>query len=127
MTNQAAFDAALRLIGEEPGATDIGDYTARGPHLVCAACRALGALDRLCRGALGHEEQAMPGGGEYALTDVFPLCDELLPAAAAHIAAGLLFDENPVQSDRCFARFTAETEAMLSSLPAAVETIAQRY
>lgn len=127
MTNQAAFDAALRLIGEEPGAADIGDYTARGPHLVCAACRTLGALDRLCREALGYAEQAMPAGGEYALTDTFPLCDELLPAAAAHIASALLFDENPTQSDRCYARFAAEAEAVLSSLPATVEAIAERY
>ena len=127
MTNQAAFDAALRLIGEEPGAADLSDYTARGPHLVCAACRALAAPDRLCRGALGYAEQGMPAGGEYALSDAFPLCDELLPAAAAHIASGLLFDENPVMSDRCYSRFAAEIEAVLSSLPSVVEPIAERY
>lgn len=127
MTNQAAFDAALRLIGEEPGAVDLGDYTARAPHLVCAACRALSALDRLCRGTLGYAEQVLPAGGEYALGDTFPLCDELLPATAAHIASGLLFDENPVQSDRCYARFTAEANAVLGGLPAAVEPITERY
>lgn len=127
MTNQDAFDAALRLIGEEPGAADIADYTARGPYLVCEACHALAASDRLCRSALGYTEQAMPVGAAFALGEVFPLCGELLPAAAAHIASGLMFDENPVLSDRCYSRFAAALAAVLSGLPAAVETITQKY
>ena len=127
MTNQEAFDAALRLIGEEPGAEDIGDYLARGPYLVCEACRALAAADRLCRGALGYAEQVMPEGSAFALSETFPLCGELLPAAAAHIASGLMFDENPILSERCDARCSAALTAVLSGLPAAVEPIAQKY
>ena len=127
MTNQDAFDAALRLIGEEPGAEDIGDYLARGPYLVCEACRALAASDRLCRAAFGYAEQMMPAGSAFALSDEFALCGELLPAAAAHIASGLMFDENAALSDRCYGRFTAALAAVLSGLPAAVEEITQRY
>ena len=127
MTNQDAFDAALRLIGEEPGAEDIGDYLARGPYLVCEACRALAAADRLVRSALGYTEQVMPAGSAFMLSGEFPLCGELLPAAAAHIASGLMFDENAVLSERCYGRFTAALAAVLSGLPAAVEGIVQRY
>lgn len=127
MTNQTAFDAALRLIGEEPGSVGLADYTARGPYLICAACRALAALDRLCRGALGYAEQAMPLGAEFALEDTFPLCDDLLPAAAAHIASALLFDENPVLSDRCYTRFAEAAEAVLAGLPTRIESITNRY
>lgn len=127
MTNQAVFDAALRLIGEVPGAADLDDYTARGPYLVCAACRALAALDRLCRSAQALGEQSLPDGGEYALADAFPLCDDLLPAAAAHIASALLFDENPTLSDRCYARFTEAAQGLLRSLPAVVEEIVEKY
>lgn len=127
MTNQDAFDAALRLIGEEPGAEDLADYTARGPQLVCGACRALAAADRLCRSAFGYAEQALPTGIEWPLGGDFPLCEELLSAAAAHIASTLLFDENPVLSDRCWVRFTAEVNALLGSLPAVLESVTERY
>ena len=127
MTNQDVFDAALQLIGEVPGGEDLGDYTARAPALVCAACRALAALDRLCRAAAGEEAQTLPAGGAYALGEEFPLCDALLPAAAAHLAASLLFDENPTLSDRCFARFRTEVEGVLGGLPASVENVVQRY
>lgn len=127
MTNQAVFDAALRLIGEVPDSPDLADYAARAPHLICAACRALAALDRLCRAALFLGEQSLPSGGAYPLTDTFPLCDDLLPAAAAHVASSLLFDENPSLSDRCYARFTEAAQGLLTSLPAVVEEIVERY
>lgn len=127
MTNQAVLDAALRLIGEVPGSPDLDDYLDRAPSLLCAACRALAAADSLCRSAMGLEAKTLPAGAEYALDDPFPLCDALLPATAAHLAAGLLFDENPSLSERCYARFGETVQALISSLPASLEMITDRY
>ena len=127
MTNQAVYDAALCLIGESAGEPDLSDYLARAPHLLFAACRALAPLDRICRTALGLPEQVLPTGTTYALEDDFPLCDELLSPAAAHVASALLFDENPTLSDRCYLRFSESAQALLAGLPAAVEEIVDRY
>lgn len=127
MTNEAAFGAALRMIGEVPGAHDLADYTARAPHLLCMACRALAALDVLWRGTCGYAAQQLPAGSEYPLDAVFPLCDEMLPAAAAHMASGLLFDESPVQSDRCYSRYERTVYDLIAHLPAKVEAIIDRY
>ncbi len=127
MTNEAAFGAALRMIGEEPGAHDLADYTARAPHLLCMACRALATLDALWREACGEAAQVMPAGGEYPLDAIFPLCDELLPAAAAHMASGLLFDESPSQSDRCYVRYERAVRGLIDALPARVLAIVDRY
>ncbi|MBR7184812.1 MAG: hypothetical protein IKD37_04310 [Clostridia bacterium] len=127
MTNQSAFDAALRLIGELPGSPGLEDYLDRAPSLLCAACRALAAADRHCRSAMGLEEQVLPDGSEFALEDPFPLCDALLPATAAHLAASLLFDENPTLSAQCQARFRETVQDLLAALPASLEMIKNRY
>ena len=127
MTNQAVFDSALHIIGETPGADDLADYTARAPYLICAACRALASVDRMYRLAHGLEESVLPAGSEYALDGIFPLDDALHPAAACHIASALLFDENPVLSDKCHARCTEQIETILAALPAQVVPIEAKY
>ena len=71
MTNQRVLDHALYLMGEDPAAGDIGDYLERAPILLCDACRALAAADRLCRAAAGMEEQVLPGGDAYGLGGIF--------------------------------------------------------
>lgn len=127
MTNEAAFAAALAMIGEDPEAADLGDYRARAPYLLCAACRALATLDVLFRETCGYAAQEMPEGSKFTLSGVFPLCDELLGAAAAHMAAGLLFDESPSQSDRCYTRYTALVYELIAGLPARAIPIRDSY
>ncbi|MBR6709654.1 MAG: hypothetical protein IKL84_08265 [Clostridia bacterium] len=127
MTNQEVFDSALRIIGEEPGAADLADYTARAPYLLCSACRALAGVDRMYRLAHRVGVLVLPRDSEYALDSLFPLSDALHPTAAYHIAAALIFDENPALSDKCHARFVEQTKDILDALPARVELIGQKY
>ena len=127
MTNQRVLDHALHLMGEDPAAGDIGDYLHRAPALLCDACRALAAADRLCRSAAGMEEQVLPGGDAYGLEEDFPLCDALLPAAALYVASGLVFDENPALSERFYGRFSEAVTACIGAIPASVESIANKY
>lgn len=127
MTNRCVLDHALRLMGEDPAADDLGDYLQRAPALLCDACRALAAADRLCRGAAGMEEQVLPGGDAYGPEADFPLCDALLPAAALHVASSLVFDENPALSERFYGRFSETVTACIGAIPATVEPIVNKY
>ena len=127
MTNQNVFDSALRMIGEEPGSAGISDYTARAPYLICAACRALAPVDRMYRLAHGRGVLVLPEESEYPLDEGFPLSPALHSAAACHIAAALLFDENPVLSDKCHTRFAEQARDILAALPARVEQITNQY
>ncbi len=128
MTAQEIFDAALRMVCENPDETqEFEDYTDRAPYLLATCAQECAGLDDLYRRAHELTARSVSIGATIPLTAEFPLSAVFTPAAGYYLSAMLVLDENEAMSDRFFALYSDALAAIQSALPARSETIVQCY
>lgn len=127
MTYRDLYLSAVGMTGEEIGGDTIADYEEAAPYLLATFCRDAAEIDALYRLAHGMSPTTPPSVARIDPEDEFPLSDALTPAATYYLAAMLVADENEKLSDRFFTLYTDSISALITSLPAKITPIEDRY
>lgn len=126
MTCNNIYYLAVRLLGEEPDASDTEDLRRRSAALIGAICTSLAASDGKYRAGSGLAVCEWDGG-ELSLEDEFPLVSRYSTGAAYLLASALVLDENRGLSDELNVRGKYEISSINSEIPASLEKITEVY
>ena len=121
--NQDIYEHALALLSLAHSSSENEDFAEQAPYHLAAFCMENEDLDRWLNPS--HTEDFCRS--YLSLDEEFPLCDRLIPAAALHLAAMLIMDEDTERSDRLYDRYMAELSNIRCGIPSTLESIKNVY
>ena len=127
MKHHEIYEAAVRLVCEDPESVNTDDYYDRAPYILATFLSDCAAQDQRYRKAHGMEAAAVPTVAYADLTEDFAFCDALVLPATYYLAAMLVADENEALCERFFALYTDSIARLQAELPLTSEQIADRY
>ena len=127
MTNREIYQAALVKL-DEPIAQGVNpDYDERAPFLIAQFCRLANPVDKKYRVAYGMEKRTAKLKACPSLDEEFALCEAFEAPAISYIAAELVLCDDERFSERLSSEWIDYMTSIECSLPAALESIADRY
>ncbi len=127
MKNKELYEAALRLLAENPDTGETDDYEERAPYLLAAFCSEAQEVDTALRHAAGDSPLPEFNPVWIPLEGNFPLSAKLTKAACFYLAAMLVIDERPDLSDRLYDQYCSAMASLSSAFPAVTESISDCY
>ena len=127
MQNQEIYDAALRFLGEDPGADENADYEERAPYLLAAFCSEASPLDARLRESGGQNTAPSYSAVFLPLENDFPLLSSLGTAAALYLAAMLILESDEDRSDKLYAQYSDVMSRLYDTIPASLHPITDKY
>ena len=127
MTNQALYDAALRLASEVYAEGENADYEERAEYLLGVLCLRYASLDEAYRTANGLEKASLPTLPHLPLSEEFPLCEVFSAPLSSALAALLVATESPSLANRLERLAADSLDAIRQAIPFQSERITDRY
>ena len=114
MLNVEIYNAALALISQRIGSSDVADYEERAPYLIASFCNTAKSIDVDIRRAKNLTLQSKFSSVCLSLEDEFPLCEYLTSAASLYVAAMLVIDEDEALSDSLYDKYCDSISSMIA-------------
>lgn len=119
----------MNILGESTEGDGNEDFEERASYLLASFCVEMTELNKaLLPCAEADDEERMDFDGTWlSLEAEFPLVSRLTAPACLYLASMLVIDENSALSDRLYDRYCDSIATICSSIPASIESIADRY
>ena len=127
MTNREIYTAALVKLDEPVEAGLNPDYDERAPSLITQFCRLANDVEKKYRVAYGMAKRVGGIKSCLELDEEFPLCEAFIAPAISYLAGELVHGDDERFSERLSAEWTDCMATIECTLPAAVESITERY
>ena len=127
MQNQEIYDAALRILAEDPRAAENADYAERAPYLLAAFCSEASEVDVRIRAAKQQTAADPFSAVLLPLSSEFPLLPCFCTPAALYVAAMLILESDEDRSDKLYAQYSDVMSRLCDSIPASVHAITDQY
>lgn len=127
MIYERLVDAAIRMLCEDPAEESVEDYRERARYLLATFCSECEPIDRSYRAAHQMPSVVRRPTACVRLQEEFPLCDVFVTAAEYYLSAMLAMEENEEMSEKYLALYSDALSRIVSSLPASLHKISDRY